>query len=176
RTPAPDPRIDSQLAPLRAAAEAQKERCRQLELLLGRLTLTAPFDGRVGEVLALAGDIAREGLPVVTVVDDHPRSAIAYVDQRWSGRVQIGDAVSLAPSDRSGPPRAGKVVALGAAIAEAPLRFRLVPTEPLFCREVFIALDEPAPLPGQAFNATFRRTAQSGAFPAPAHDAGSAAP
>jgi multidrug resistance efflux pump len=161
----PGSHIGPQLAPGAAAVEAQGERVRQLELLRARLELKAPFTGRVDAVLLRAGAAAAQGAPVVSVVDDRPGTAIAYVDQRWAGRVRVGDVASLAPSDRSGPPLPGRVVALGAAISELPVRFRHIPSEPAFGRDVFIRLDVPAPLPGQAFNATFRHgaTAMGGA-------------
>ncbi|MBN2361643.1 MAG: HlyD family efflux transporter periplasmic adaptor subunit [Deltaproteobacteria bacterium] len=156
---APDSSLEQQLAPYRAAVAAQQERVLQIERLRAGLTLTAPYAGLVGEVLLSAGDTAAAGATVVTVVDDHPRVVIAYVDQMWGGRVKVGDTATLRPSDGSGPRRSGRVFAVAASISELPIRFRLVPTHPTYCRAVYIALDEghPAPLPGQAFDASFRR-------------------
>lgn len=155
----PDTSLEQQLAPYRAAVDAQQERVRQLERLRTGLTLTAPYAGRVGEVLLRAGDTAADGAAVVTVVDTDPRVVIAYVDQMWAGRVQVGDIAMLRPSDGTGPRRSGRVFAVAASISELPIRFRLVPTYATYCRAVYVTLDQSAdaPLPGQAFDASFRR-------------------
>lgn len=146
-----------QIAPARAAAEAQRERVRREELFRSQLELKAPFDGRVGEVLLRPGDVAGSvDQPVLTVVDDRPTTAIAYVDQRWANRIQVGDRAELIPRDRSGPPRVGQVTALGPSIAELPLRFRRFPNVREYGRNVFIKLEAAASLPGQAFDVTFR--------------------
>jgi len=154
--------IDRQLAPARAAVAAQTERVKQLELVKERLELRAPSDGKVAEVFAHADEMVAAGAPVISVLDDHPRRAIAYVDQRWASRIRPGDRVRLLPSDHSAPPSGGTVKSVGAAITELPVRFRLIPTEPLFGREAFIDLDAPAALPGQAFSATFHRPEGAG--------------
>jgi len=152
-----------QIAPARAAAEAQRERVRRLELLRSQLELKAPFDGRVGEVLLRPGETAAAvDAAIVTVVDDRPTTAIAYVDQRWASRVQVGDRAELIPRDRSGPARLGRVTALGPNIGELPLRFRRFPNVREFGRTVFIKLEVTATLPGQAFDATFRPAAGGG--------------
>jgi multidrug resistance efflux pump len=154
--------IEQRIAPDRAAAEAQRERVRQLEQVMSRIELRAPFAGRVGAVLHLAGAVVPTNGQVITVVDDRPKSAVAYVDQRWASRVRLGDRARLVPSDRSGPPRFGKVVSLGASIAEMPARFWHFPNQPSFGRQVFVELEEAAPLPGQVFDATFSRAAGGG--------------
>lgn len=155
--------LEERVAPERAEVAAQEERVRQLELAREALTLTAPLAGRVAEVLVGEGDTARLEAPLLVLVDDHPTRVIAWVDERAARRVRVGDAASLWPSDRSGPARRGVVSALAPSIAELPLRFRPVPTQPAFGRAVFITLaagaDDDAggepPLPGQAFDVVF---------------------
>lgn len=145
-----------QIAPARAAAEAQRERVRREELFRSQLELKAPFDGRVGEVLLRPGDVAASvDQAVLTVVDDHPSTAIAYVDQRWANRIKIGDRAELIPRDRSGPPRVGQVTTLAPSIGELPVRFRHFPNVREYGRNVFIKLEAAASLPGQAFDVTF---------------------
>ena len=154
-----DARVESQLAPLRAAVAGQEAECQKLERLRASLDLTAPFAGRVGEIGVKVMETVRIGRPVVTVVDEEPTTALAYVDQAWAGRVQVGDEVTLVPLDRSGPSRKGKVTALGPAIAETPKRFQLIPGRVTYSREARVEIDPgTAPmLPGQAFTAGFHR-------------------
>jgi len=158
-----DPSLEQRLAPYRAAVQAQKERVAQLEMMRAGLTIKAPFAGRVGQLLLRAGDTATAGAGVLTLVDENPRQVIAYVDQMWANRVRVGDQAQLTPSNRSGPRRSGHVLGVGASFSELPIRFRPVPTQPSFCREVYIQLDEIAegpPLTGQTIDVTFRRAPQ----------------
>lgn len=154
---------DARIAPFLAAVEAQSARCEQLQEVRARMTLVAPFAARVSAILLHPGDTALEGTQVLSVLDDQPRQVIAYVDQMWAARVRVGDHARLRPSDRSGPARSGHVIALGASVSEIPPRFRPIPDQPAFGREVFVALEPDegqALLPGQAFDVTFRRAVQ----------------
>lgn len=150
-------RVLDQLAPARAAAEAQRERVRREELFRGQLELKAPFDGRIGEVFLRPGDVASSvDQAVLTVVDDRPSTAIAYVDQRWANRIKVGDRAELIPRDRSGPPRVGRVTAVAPSIGELPERFWHFPNLREYGRNVFIKLEAAASLPGQAFDVRFQ--------------------
>ena len=109
-------------------------------------------------MLVVAGDSTQLDLPIVTVIDDVPHRVIAYVDQRWARAIGVGDIADIRPSDRIGGARTGKVAALATSINELPVRFRIVPSQPSFGRQVFIELDQSrdgAPLPGQAFDVSF---------------------
>ena len=66
---------DLRLAPHRAAVDAQVARVAQLEGQRARLSLAAPFSGRVGEVFQRPGDMARPGVPILKLVDDRPRGS-----------------------------------------------------------------------------------------------------
>lgn len=158
---ADDKSLADLLAPERAAVEVQAKKVDALELSRGKLELKTPFDGRVSEVLRRPGETVAKEASVVTVVDDRPTTAIAYVDQRWAKRVAIGDRAELLARDRTGPRRVGQVVALGPVMTELPPRFRRIPNQREYGREVFVRLDSPAPLPGESFDATFRHMAAS---------------
>jgi hypothetical protein len=58
--------------------------------------------------------------------------------------------------DLAGPALTGRVTAVAPSITEIPIRFRRVPTMHEFGRNVYVELDAPADLPGQAFDAVFR--------------------
>ncbi len=152
--PAPS-RPSDPTAPARAAAEAQRDHVRSLEALREKLELKAPFAGRVDAVLLRPGEIASDDGAVVTVVEERPDSAIAYVDERWATRIHVGDRARLSPRDRSGPPVHGRIAALGPSISELPARFWLIPSQRRYGRAVYVRLDEPAFLPGQTLEVTF---------------------
>ncbi len=156
-------RVDTQaeetLAAMQSAIAAQEAYCQELEKVRLALDLTAPFAGRVSELGARPMEAVRVGQPVVTIVDEYPGMAVAYVDQAWATQLRVGDEVTLVPTDHLGPARKGKVTALGPAISETPKRFQLIPGRLAFSREARVEL-EPATtpmVPGQAFTAGFRR-------------------
>lgn len=155
--PASAARVGDEGAPARAAAGAQRELVRQLEAVVARLELRAPFDGRVEQVLLRPGETAGADGAVLAMVDDRPRGAVAWVEQLHATRVRPGDRVRLVPRDGSGPALAGRVAALGPAITALPSRFSPVPGLQRWGRPVYVELERPAALPGQAFEATFHR-------------------
>jgi multidrug resistance efflux pump len=141
-----------------AAGELQRKEIARLELMRKFHEIRAPFDGRVGEILLRVGELSADpASPVITVVEEQSRSAIAYVRQDKAHAVQTGDLVELVPRDLSGPHLTGRVTALAPSITELPVRFRRLPNIAEFGRNVYIQLDAPASLPGQAFDAVFRR-------------------
>ena len=146
-----------------AASEVQRREIAHLELLRSYHQIRAPFDGRVGEVLARVGDLSADpAIPVITLVEEQSRIAIAYVNQRNAEKVHVGDLAKLVPRDLSGRVLTGHVTALAPNITEIPERFRYVPKLLEFGRNVYIELDTPSSLPGQAFDAVFRRPSGGG--------------
>lgn len=146
-----------------AAAEVQRREIAQLELVRSQHALRAPFAGRVGEVLARVGELSADpATPLVTVVEDPATIAIAYLAQGKANQVHEGDRAKLVPRDLSGPPLTGQVTALAPNVTEIPERFRHVPRLREYGRNVYIRLDAPAVLPGQAFDAVFRRASGGG--------------
>lgn len=141
----------------RAVAVQQKEIDR-LQSERSQYVVRAPFDGRVGQVLAQEGMMSADpAAPIVTVVRERPKVAIAYLSQSDASRVLVGDSVRLIARDAKTPQLTGRVTALAPSITEVPLRFRHFPHLPEFVRNAYIALDAPAELPGQAFDAVFDR-------------------
>lgn len=141
-------------APARAAAEAQREEVRSLEALRDRLELRAPFAARVDAVLVRAGEVA-SGEQVIALVEERAATAVAWVDERWASRVQVGDRVRLVARDGAGPRIDGQITALGPSIAELPARLWPLPSQPRYGRAAYVDLERPAFLPGQALEATF---------------------
>ena len=154
--PAQSSRVADRVAPIQAMAEMQREEVRHLELQRELHFLKAPFAGRVGEILLQIGQYSPDPeLPIVTVIEENPKKAIAYVDQTKAMHVRVGDGVKLVPRDLTGPKLTGKVIALAPSITEMPVRFWRVPKVPEYGRNVYIQLDSPGMLPGQGFDAVF---------------------
>jgi multidrug resistance efflux pump len=146
-----------------AAGELQRQEIARLELLRSYHELRAPFDGIVGEILVRVGELSADpASPVVTVVEEQSKTAIAYVRQDKANRVHLGDLAKLVPRDLLGPPLTGRVTALAPSVTEMPERFRVIPNLREYGRNVYIALDAPAHLPGQAFDAIFNRPKRGG--------------
>jgi multidrug resistance efflux pump len=140
-----------------AACEVQRREIGRMESLRKAQQVRAPFDGRVGEIMIREGELSADpGIPVLTLIEETSSVAIAYLDQRNAQRVRVGDVAKLVPRDLSGAKLGGRVVALAPSITEIPVRFRRVPTLHEFGRNVYIRLDAPATLPGQAYDAVFR--------------------
>jgi multidrug resistance efflux pump len=146
-----------------AAGELQRREIARLELLRKFHEIRAPFDGRVGDILLHVGELSADpASPVLTVVEEQSRTAIAYVRESYANRVHVGDLAKLVPRDLSGPPLKGHVTALAPSMTEIPPRFRRLPNLVEFSRSVYIALDAPADLPGLAYDAVFNRSSGGG--------------
>ena len=146
-----------------AAGTLQRQEIARLDLLRTYYQVRAPFDGRVGEILAHVGELSADpGLPVITVVQEQSQTAIAYLRQDGARKIHLGDLVKLVPRDLSGPPLKGRVTALAPSMTEMPMRFRRIPNLIEFGRNVYIALDAPIDLPGQAYDAVFNRPSGGG--------------
>jgi multidrug resistance efflux pump len=158
RTSSDTSSIAMRIAPAQAAVETQKKEVARLEMIREQYQLRAPIEGQVGELFLQVGQISADPeIPIVTVVEVATKKAVAYVDQVKATKIQVGDEVKLMARDLSESPWHGRVVALAPSMTEIPLRFRKLPNVPEFIRNVYIELDVPAPLPGQAFDAVFVR-------------------
>jgi multidrug resistance efflux pump len=148
--------IAMRIAPAQAAVETQKKEVARLKMIRDQYQLRAPMDGRVGELFLQVGQISADPeLPIITVVEELTKKAVAYVDQVKAMQIQVGDIVKLTARDLTDPMRLGRVVAMAPSMTEIPLRFRKLPNVPEFTRNIYIELDSPANLPGQAFDAVF---------------------
>ncbi len=141
-----------------AAGELQRQEIARLELLRKLHEVRAPFDGRVGDILVPVGELAFDpASPILTVVEERSHKAIAYLRQTDAHKVRLGDLAKLVPRDLRGPALTGRVTALAPSMTELPIRFRRMPNMVEFGRNVYIALDTPADLPGLAYDAIFNR-------------------
>lgn len=145
---------------------------RSIELLERRregYALRSTHGGRVAGIDKQVGSVAAPGEPVVRVVSSHG-TVVACVPERFALGLREGDAARLWIRGQSGDPLPGKIVALGPLVTELPMRCWLSPRQPMWGREVSVALDYPVNgLAGQAFDVVFRpeRSARALAAPPP---------
>jgi multidrug resistance efflux pump len=138
------------------AVALQRREIERLQAERSQYVVRAPFEGRVGQVLAQEGMMSADpASPMVTVVKERPEVAIAYLSESDARRILVGDAVRLIARDAKTPTLTGRVTALAPSITEVPIRFRHFPHLPEFVRNAYIALEAPAELSGQAFDAIF---------------------
>ncbi|MBN2574694.1 MAG: biotin/lipoyl-binding protein [Deltaproteobacteria bacterium] len=146
-----------------AAGEIHRAEIKRLELLRTFHEIRAPFDGRVGDIFLQVGQLCADPtLPAMTVVEEPAKTAVAYAQEASADQVRLGDVATLVPRDLSGATLTGRVVALAPSVTEMPVRFWKLPSTPAFGRNVYIELDRPGGLSGQAYNAVFDRGSGGG--------------
>jgi len=148
--------VEIALAPAYAAIRVQEERLRAIRAEIDALSLRAPADGLVSEVVLAPGEFAPVGASIVTLVAHRPGRFVAFVPEGEGLSVGPGEKVVLRPSHRRGDPIEGRVVEVGAAVVEAPIRFRPGAAVPIWGREVYLQVDgAPQLLPGESYNVLF---------------------
>jgi hypothetical protein len=101
------------------------------------------------------GEVAQAGEAIVRLVSARER-VVACLPERTALGVREGDAARLRVRGQRGEPLRGRTISLGPAVSELPARCWPNPRQPLWGREVTIALEGPITLvPGQAFDITF---------------------
>lgn len=136
-------REDIQLA--RAQVVAAEARRDQAQATVDRLTVRAPIDGEVLQVLFRAGEYYAPGSGALIVVGDTSQlRARMDVDERDIGQVAIGARVIVRANAFPGVDFAGKVIELGRRMGRKNVRTD-DPTErnDTKIREVVISLDAP---------------------------------
>lgn len=112
-------RLDEARAAL-ASARAAVERMR---LDIGHTRVAAPFDGVVDQRLVDVGDFVSVGDPLVTLVDNDPLTAVAYLSQDHFDAVRAGGAARVTLV--SGAARDGRIAAVAPRADEASRTFRV---------------------------------------------------
>ncbi|HEY1101383.1 MAG TPA: HlyD family efflux transporter periplasmic adaptor subunit, partial [Myxococcota bacterium] len=149
---------EARVAAARAEATAKKAEVDALEALRASLQMRAGGDGTVTDVFVQPGQPVIAGDFLVRVIRTGPPQITAYFDEKNARSVHLNDRVALTPSDGASRRRSGRVIALSGALAEVPLRLRIIPNQPQLARSAVIQLDtvdgddgEPL-LPGMAFD------------------------
>ena len=149
---------EARVAAARAEATAKDAEVAALEAVRTSLSMTAGTSATVTDVFVSPGAPVIAGDFLVRVVKTGTPRVTAWFDEANARGIKVNDRVVLTPSDGASRRRRGRIVSLAGAIAEVPLRFRLVPNQPLFARAAIIEIegeahDGDAPLlPGMALD------------------------
>lgn len=84
----------------------------QQKAVLDKLTLQAPFDGRLGIHMRDVGDYLDQGDDIVSIVDNDPMLVDFRVPEMFVDRVTVGQEVALTPTVGRGYSVTGKVTAI----------------------------------------------------------------
>lgn len=134
---------DARLRAVELEVRAQETHVAQLELKLQGFRVVAPVSGTIGRIAALPGEWRAEGAEIVEILVPRPNRLIAYVTDRQVSSVVVGTSATLRPRDLPGPPLQARVVLVGPAIEQIPLRLRAIPNLPQWGRQITLEVDKP---------------------------------
>lgn len=150
---------DPVLTPLRLAADVRE---RELNALVNRIdahVLRSPIHGQVTTLTAHAGDHMLAGTTLVAVSPTESHEAVAFLSERAIHDAALGAPIMVlrtATVAGKNQEYKGTISSLSSTITEAPRRFRLFPTTPIWGREMIVTLNKDAALlPGEAVSLRF---------------------
>lgn len=150
---------DTALTPIRLAAEVRERELQELVYRIDEHVLRAPLDGQVTALYAKSGDHVLAGAPLVAISPVQTQRLVAYLPESETFAVQVGDRVTVQPiASASGRAKSypATVESLSATVAEAPPRFRNVPTYPVWGREMVVRINTDSyVMPGEGVKITF---------------------
>ena len=98
---------------------------RNVESIIDKKSISAPFSGSLGISLVDVGQYLRPGDPIVTLQDISRILVNFSLPQRESERVQVGQAVRVYPNGKNGTAVEGKVIAISPEIDARTRNIRL---------------------------------------------------
>ncbi len=135
---------------------------RELEDVVRRIkthVVRAPIDGQIAALGVRAGDQVPAGVLLLSIAPSSTNEVIAYLPERMALSVSAGDRVEmscLAPTGKSLRGYKGQVTRVAPGVTEVPLRYRPLPTFPVWGRGIVIALSQDVRLiPGEAVRISF---------------------
>ncbi|MBP7747885.1 MAG: HlyD family efflux transporter periplasmic adaptor subunit [Phycisphaerae bacterium] len=142
------------LTPLRLAIDVRERDLEETVCRIDSHVLRAPIDGQVTALLAHAGTQVQAGVALATISPVATSRVVAYIPEPMVLSVPPGAPVTVrcvAGDGRGQREYAGTIGTLSATVTEAPLRYRRLPTYPVWGREAVINLDDDVRLiPGEA--------------------------
>lgn len=145
---------DTILTPLRLAVDVREREIAELTHQIDQHALRAPIRGQVTALHVAAGDTVIAGNPLVTISPTTTQFVIAYLPEDKIASMQIGDPVRVYPvavTSQNARIAQGRVFSQSDVVIEAPLRYRRLPTLPVWGRETVIkVMDNTSLLPGEA--------------------------
>ncbi len=147
------------LTPLRLAVDVKR---RDLEEIVRRIdshVLRAPIDGQVTELAVHAGDSVQPGVRLLAISPTSTSRVLAYLPEPMTLSTRAGEPVTvrcLASAAGGRREYAGTVTGLSDTVTEAPLRYRQMPSYPVWGRGLMVTLSQDVRLvPGEAVTIAF---------------------
>lgn len=148
--------LDTFLGPFRAAVAVQQARVRQIEEQVRGLSLRAPIDGVISQILLRPGQSVQPGEPILAISTDRSQHVISYIREYQLIRPEVGMRVRVAI--RGIPRRTvdGVIERVAPAVRSVPRHHLRDPKGREWGLPVRIALTESARLkPGELVDISF---------------------
>ena len=146
-------RYEPILTPLRLAIDVRRHDLDDVVRRIDAHMLRAPVDGQVTTLAVNAGATVEAGVPLLAISPTSSNQILAYLPEERVRSVRPGTRVVVrrVALDHPSMHFTGTVQRLADSVSEAPLRFRRVPSIPIWGRGLLIELDdEVALMPGEA--------------------------
>lgn len=114
---------DVRLAQTRSELESAKASLTQAEIALEKTTISAPFDGVLGERVVDIGDYIRVGDPVISIVDLDPLEVTVFVNEKEVIQIHKGDDAQI--KFANGKTATGEVTFISPAADETSRTFHV---------------------------------------------------
>lgn len=128
------PSVDNALDVIRKAIIVQERTMEELTVRPEPLELKAPFDGVVSQILHRTGEAVLEGVAILTITEEKPSEIIAYVREDQVNQIQEGMKVELIKSSEPAQIVQSRVIYVGPAVEQMPMRWLRNPNIPQWGR------------------------------------------
>lgn len=150
---------ESVLTPIRLAADVREREIRELVFRIDQYVIRSPARGQITAIYVEPGDRVLAGEPLVNISPTATNRVVAFLPPERSKFVYLGEPVRVFPvaaTNEQSRQVQGAVLSVADAITEAPIRFRKMPSWPIWGREVIVTLSNDATLmPGEAVTLRF---------------------
>jgi multidrug resistance efflux pump len=149
--------LETLLAPLRNAIDAQQARIKELQLQIANLEIRAPITGTICAIYRWPGQAVRSGDPVMTIAADNSRYIVSYIRQEQIIRPKPGTPVLVKARGPKTETLASAVERVGSQMELIPLHQRRNAQLPEWGIPVRIAMpDKLAIRPGELVDISFQ--------------------
>jgi len=149
--------LETIIAPLRDAIDAQQARIKELQLQIANLEIRAPITGTICAIYRWPGQAIRSGDPVMTIAADNGRYIVSYIRQEQIIHPKPGASVLVKPRKPRAETLASTVEQVGSQMEPIPLHQRRNVQVPEWGIPVRISMPEKLAIkPGELVEVTFQ--------------------
>jgi len=133
------PSLEKVLEPWRATLAVQELLIAELSMERSMLVMRSPLDGVVSDVFRGAGEALMSGEPILTVTAAQPSEIVTYASAAQVSEIEPGMVVELVKQYEPRQTAPSKVIAVGPAAVQLPIRSWRNPNSPEWGWPVLIA-------------------------------------